>query len=106
MSSISHLSSINSYLLSGSINWPDVVTVFIKDASGQIQMKDEQTYNELSHHPLEFMNAFRKIKAAAEVIFKEIEARIIFNENSQFSIALKNLGRGSIQLIPLVGMLL
>lgn len=103
MPSISNPSLKTNYILNGSKDFPEVITIFMKDASGHIQMIDEQAYNDLGHNPLNFMTAIEKIKVATGIIFEELKGRSISNENNQFSLALKNLGRGFIQLIPLIG---
>lgn len=90
----------------GTKDQPDIVTVFFKPNAKEIHFKDEQIINEMGHSPLNFITALPRIEKAAKIIFRELKRGAFFKENSEFWNAFKNLSRGVIQLIPLLGNLI
>jgi hypothetical protein len=89
----------------GTANQPDVVSIYLKSRHypGHIKIVDEQIVNSLSHSPANFITAFPRIQKAIRIMFREIEQRTCFNENSEFWNAFKNGMRGIVQLVPLIG---
>lgn len=87
----------------GTQDQPDVVSVFLKTTASDIYIEDEQFINDLGHSPAHFLNALPRIQKAAKILFQEFKQGILLTENSEAWNALKNLSRGIIQLVPLLG---
>jgi hypothetical protein len=87
----------------GTKEQPDVVSVFFKPNGSEIFIADEQLLDDLGHSPFEFMSAVRRIRKAVAVLFQELKQGTLFDKNSESWNALKNLSRGVIQLVPLLG---
>jgi hypothetical protein len=83
----------------GTKDQPDVVSVFFKPSAGEIHIADEHIVNDLGHSPIEFMSALHRINNAAKILFQELKQGTL----SEAWNALKNLSRGVIQLVPLLG---
>lgn len=99
------LSSRNDFPLvrsyTGTLDNPDTVSVFFKSRSN-IEFRDEALFNSMSYSPTNYFRnipiVLSKIDEACKRIFKNMKG-----ERGDLWNACKNLGRGMIQLIPLVG---
>ena len=87
----------------GTKDQPDVVTVFFKSNGKDIYFSDEESVNQLGHSPMNFLTALLRIKKAAKILSQKWKQGTFFKENSESWNAFKNLSRGVIQLIPLIG---
>src|ERR1700722_19564757 len=87
----------------GTVDQPDVVSIFLKSKKAQVKIVDEQIVNSLGHSPKKFLTALPRIREAVKVIFEEIKNGTCFTENSEFWNACKNGARGIVQLVPLLG---
>ena len=87
----------------GTKDQPDVATVFFKSDTKEVHTKDEQIINEMGHSPWNLGSARLRIEKAAKILFKKMKQGTFFKENSESWNALKNLSRGIIQLLPLLG---
>ena len=82
----------------GTSDQPDAVSIFYKDANGSVSIQDEALHNSLDYNPLNFCHAMDRVQVAAYRIFLCIQGK----DNDLWN-ACKNLTRGVVAMIPLVG---
>lgn len=82
----------------GTPDQPDNISVFFKNAQGEIIIHNEAILNSLDHKPLLFSYATWRVQEAAEKIFSWLKGENVNPVN-----AFKNLTRGMVALVPLIG---
>ena len=87
----------------GTQDAPDSVTLFYKQGNGNIKFANEEIKNAMGHSPLSGIpSAFPRIDKAVRQIFNECQLGA-FRADSDLLNAIKNLMRGVVQLVPLLG---
>jgi uncharacterized protein (TIGR02452 family) len=102
-SATSHL-DIDKYPLgmpyTGTKSQPETVSFFLKQR-GKIEFYDEAIINSSGYSPFQCVTAIVRIRKAVRKIWEEIAGAR--RENSEFGNACKNLIRGCVQLVPVLG---
>lgn len=83
---------------SGTDDQPDTVSLFFKNDQNQIFIEDENIHAALNYNPLKFSSAIWRIEEAVYKIFRCMKRK----DNDLWN-ATKNLTRGVVALIPLIG---
>jgi len=82
----------------GTSDQPDTVSFFFKNDQNQVSLAHENIHAKLNYNPLNFRVAINRINVAANKIFLCMKGK-----ESDLWNATKNLTRGIVALIPLIG---